>query len=46
MLFLLSVLVFTYLDGIPGSISFKILNISILNHFIGNSYYQVINIIS
>ena len=42
-LFLLSILVFMYLGAIPGSISFKILNISILNHFISYSYYQVIN---
>jgi len=43
MVFLLSILVFMYLGAIPGSISHKILNIKIVNTFIQNSYYQVIN---
>ena len=42
--FLLSILVFMYLGAIPASISFKILNISISNHFVNISCYQVINI--
>jgi len=32
-----------YLGAIPASISFKILNISILNNFTDNSYHQINN---
>ena len=45
MLLLLSLPVFMYPDEFGGTYSSRILNASILYHFLGNSYHQVINIL-